>query len=392
MTRAVSRPSFAAAPGRFLALAFALALAGCGQSQPERNFAADPNAAVVGQFVAGRPLSAPVSPKDLRDDSASFAVLDLPYDAVRNGRVTEKQFLNGWRQSMSLDRTKEAGDWNDLSIDILAFAGTGGRGHLVLQKPTQEGVRREILSRFRGISMRIVNRPMHNALGPFGLAIGAGPGDMRCAFAWQWVENLPAAARGERGGASGNGEMTASIRMRLCRRGATADELAQWFEQLSVSRENIARAEDAMRRNMAIHGIDGQEGASGAVTAADTTPTGAIDSLESTLLGGGEGIAAPPREPARRVRRGSRRAAPAEAPGFAPASTIPVMPADGRRYLGPVSDMRGAAPQYAPVAAAAPSPPSAHGAGFGPALNAGLPAQAYRGPAGARAISPYGGQ
>ncbi len=42
----------------------------------------------------------------------------MPPDAVRNGRVTEKQFLNGWRQSMSLDKSKEGGDWNDLSLEI----------------------------------------------------------------------------------------------------------------------------------------------------------------------------------------------------------------------------------------------------------------------------------
>lgn len=387
------RPSAAA-----LCAAFALSLAACGQSQPERSFATDPNAAVTGQFVAGQTLSAPISAADLKDDSAGFSVLVLPPEAVRNGRVTEKQFINGWRQSMSLDKTKEGGDWNDISIDVQSAPGGGGRGEIVMAKPTQESIRREILARFQGAPMRIVNRPMANALGPYGLAIGAGSGGLRCAFAWQWVDNFAAGGRGEKSGFFSNGDMPASIRMRLCRRGVTADELAGWYEQLGVSPQNLARIADSMRRNMTIQGIEGQAGvaaAGGLGPVVSGEPggrgrmTASVDSLESSLLGGEPMEVVPTYRPAKRaVRRAARKAAPAEpaaeseAPALAPAAPAPAVPSDGRRYLGPVSDAGGGSPQYAASA------PAGRGAGFGAAID-GLPAQALRGPSGQRAITPY---
>jgi hypothetical protein len=224
-------------------------LAGCGPSQPERAFATDPNAAVTGQFAAGQALSAPITAKSLRDETANFAVISLPPAAVRGGgRVVDKQFLNGWRQSTSLDTAREGGDWNDLSIDIQGAPGSGDRSEIAISKPTQDGVRREILARFRSTPMRIVNRPMYNSLGPYGLAIGAA-GAVRCAYAWQWVDNLPAAIRGEKATFFNSGEMAASIRMRLCRRGVTADELAQWYEEVTVSPQNLARVAEAIRAN-----------------------------------------------------------------------------------------------------------------------------------------------
>ncbi|WP_442755149.1 cellulose biosynthesis protein BcsN [Methylocystis sp. JAN1] len=374
-----------------LCAAFALGLAACGQSQPERSFATDPNAAVTGQFVAGQTLSAPITAADLKDDTASFAILTLPPEVVRNGRVTEKQYVNGWRQSMSLDKTKEGGDWNDLSIEVQSAPPSGGRGELVIGKPTQEGVRREILARFQGTPMRIVNRPMFNSLGPYGLAIGAGAGGLRCAFAWQWVENFAAGGRGEKSGFFSSGDMPASIRMRLCRRGVTADELAAWFEQLGVSQQNLARIADSMRRNMAIQGIEGQAGAPGALGPIVSAQPGggrvraSVDSLESSLLGGGGEPAevVPASRPAKRaVRRTARKAGPAEPAAEQPEAPVgapaPSVPSDGRRYLGPVSDA-GGGPQYAASA------PPARGAGFGAAID-GLPAQALRGP---RAVAPY---
>ncbi|WP_424360872.1 cellulose biosynthesis protein BcsN [Methylocystis parvus] len=408
MTRSNGLPSLSRRMAAALCAAFSLGLAACGQSQPERTFATDPNAAVTGQFVAGQTLSAPITSADLKDDTANFSVLTLPPEAVRNGRVTEKQFINGWRQSMSLDKAKEGGDWNDLSVEVQSAPPGGARGELVMAKPTQDSIRREILARFQGTPMRIVNRPLFNALGPYGLAIGAGAGGLRCAFAWQWVDNFGAGGRGEKSGFFSNGDMPASIRMRLCRRGVTADELASWYEHLGVSEQNLARIADSMRRNMAIQGIEGQTGLMGGslMGGPASAPGGSlgpvvtaepgggrvrasVDSLEGSLFGGAaerDEIAPAPRPAKRAVRRAARKAPPAEpaaeteAPAPAPAQApTPSVPSDGRRYLGPVSDAGGGSGQYAASA------PAGRGAGFGTAID-GLPAQALRGP---RAITPY---
>ena len=378
MTTAVSRPFASVLRAPLFCALLALTLAACGQSQPERGLAADPDAAAIGQFVAGRTLSAPVSAAAPKDDTAGLSVLVPPSPAVRNGRVTEKQYLNGWRQSMSLDKGKEGGDWNDLVLEIQTAPGAGGRGEITLAKPTQEGVRREILARFPGMPMRVVTRPMQNALGSYGLAVGAGAGGLRCAYAWQWVENLQAAAAGQKGVSFfGGGEGAASIRMRLCRRGVTADELAQWYAQIAVSPENLARVAEAMRRNQGV--METAAAGSGALgpVVGGRGATVPVDSLESSLIGAAPAAGARP--PRRAARQAVRRAAPAAAapePAGLPPSSY-----DGPRYLGPVSGAGG--PQYA--ADAAP-----RGAGFGRVVDGGLPPQAFRGPAGARAITqPY---
>lgn len=344
-------------------------LAACGPNQPERQFSADADSAITGQFIAGQTLSAPIT---ARAEASNFAVVALPEAAGRGGKVAEKQFLNGWRQSMSLDRAKMAGDWNDLTIEIQAAApGEDRRGQMRIAKPTAEGVRREILARFRGAPMRIVNRPMQNRLGPFGLAVGAGAGGIRCAFAWQWVDNIAVAARGERVNFFNSGETPASIRLRLCRRGVTADDLAMWYEQLEVDPANIARIAEAMRQNAQTQSIDG------GAQAVD-----ASDSLEATLIGDRREAAPRAGGARRRVAHRPRRAAPFAEPETEAPMTTPSSPsASGPRYLGAVGQ---ANPQYVSSA-----PIGSRGAGFGPVrLDPGLPAQAYRGPATARAIVP----
>lgn len=364
-------------PIRILLLAaFAASLAACNQSQPESRLSSDADSAVTAQFVAGQTLSAPITGAN---NAPSFAVLTLPSGAGKPGKLTEKQFVNGWRQNTSLDRAKIAGDWNDLSIDIQSEEPTDNYSNQIrVSKPTQEGIRREILARFHNAPMRIVSKPMYNALGPFGLAVGAGPGNMRCAFAWQWLANLPAAARGEKANFFNSGEMAASIRMRLCRHGVTADKLAEWFEGLEITdRANVARIVEALRQNAQTQTV------SGGVQVVDNS-----DSLEATLIGASRTERAS-NGGGRAYRRHAhhRRRAPAdEAPEAAPAPlTTPSSPsADGRRYLGPVESV---SPPYIPS-----SPSGSSGAGFGPArVNPGLPAQAYRGPAGSRAITPPAG-
>jgi len=351
-----------------LAAAFCLLLSACGQSQPEPRFTADADAAVTGQFIAGKTLSAPIS--SARPETSGFAILSLP-DAAGRGKLTEKQFLNGWRQSASLDHAKMAGGSNDLTIEIQsAPPGDDRRGLLQIAKPTQEGVRREILARFPGTPMRIVNRPMHNRLGPFGLAVGASAGGMRCAFAWQWVDNLAVAARGERASFFNSGETPASIRLRLCRRGVTADDLALWFEEIDADPANIARIADAMKQNAQ-------------VATASAQVVDSSDSLEATLIGGSRAVAqhGPARRHAAHRPRGAAPAMPA-GPGPMTPVTTPTSPgASGPRYLGAIGN-EGA--QYA-----ASGPLGSRGAGFGPVrLDPGLPAQAYRGPSTARAVVP----
>ena len=212
-----------------------LTLSACSVAEPDRPFVARVDAPPSGASV-GEPLSAPISAKR----TSSLAILSLPDEGPAPGKLTERQYSNGWRQSVSLGTAKTESDWNDLSIDIQTEPPETGRGaQIPMGKPSQEGIRHEIIARFPHTAMRIVTRPMRNALGPFGLAIGADAGDMRCAFAWQWVDDIHSAAKG--GGSSLGGGAPASIRMRICRTGVTADQLANQFERLEITSENIDR-------------------------------------------------------------------------------------------------------------------------------------------------------
>ncbi|MCX7899324.1 MAG: cellulose biosynthesis protein BcsN, partial [Methylocystis sp.] len=234
-------------------------------------------------------------------------------------------------------------------------------------------VRREIVSRFKGVPMRIVGRPMTNALGPFGLAIGAGPGGLRCAYAWQWLDNFTAAARGERSTFFNSGDMPASIRMRVCRRGLTVDQLAGWYEQLTVTdMAHVTRIVEAIPREAPVDVASNGAGAS----LVDSS-----DSLEATLIGGASPSAAAPRRSARhaayagRRRHGAASAAPEAPAPYAP-HFAPVSPsADGRQYLAP------------PAGAPAARLPGVVRTGA-PPIDPSLPARAYRGPSAARAITP----
>jgi hypothetical protein len=342
-----------------------LALAACSPSQPERSLLGAADAAGVGSYPPGQTLSEPIV---ARKEASGFAVLALPAAAGRAGKLTEKQFGNGWRQSVSLDGAKIAGDWNDLTIEIQSQpAAAGETGELRLAKPTEEGIRKEILARFPATPMRIVTRPQRNALGPFGLAIGAGEGSLRCAFAWQWLDNLPAAARGEKANFFNSGEMAASIRMRLCRSGVSADDLALWYERLDVTdAKNVDRIVEALRNSPA------GGAASPIVSRADSLE--ALVVADRRSVGVAKERSAPAPAPA--PKPSARRAAPPRAPGEPRAReplTSPDSPsADGRRYL-------------APAPGAAPQPPAAPAAPFS---SAALPAQALRGPSAARAIVP----
>lgn len=361
----------------FLAAPLALGLAACSPGQQERGLAVDPVAA--GQSASGVMLSEPVTG---RSETRSFAVLALPADAGRAGRLTEKQFANGWRQNLALDGGKEAGDWNALSIDIqTATPGERQSNAISIDKPTPEGVRREILARIHGAPMRIVGRPMHNALGSFGLAVGAGPDGLRCALAWQWVENLRAVARGEGRSLFNSGEMPASIRMRLCRRGVSADQLAEWYGQLQIADvANVERIAEAMQR-----AAEGRAGEMGPGALVDNSA-----SLENTLIRSADDDAGVTRRDARRhaARHAARRRPTPESESEfespAPMTTPSSPSVDGRQYLAPVPGASASAgPGYAPSA----PPQTPRGAGFGPVrLDPGLPAQAYRGPSTARAI------
>lgn len=372
-----------------------LALSACSASQGDRGYVGHADGVLSGEVVGGRQAS------EKQFETASKFILVLPAGAGPLNSLVEKPYANGWRQSMSLDSKKVAGDWNDLAIDIRFEEGGRAGAKIPMGPPSQDGVKREILARFPGTPMHIVGRPMSNALGPFGLAVGAA-GNIRCAFAWQWVEDLRGSRSGEIGGLLLSKATPASIRMRLCRPGVTADQLASWFEQLTLADLSVLdRITAEWKQGSAVADAaspaatsSASASSSAAVAAAPTAVAGAEvvggNTLETSLVGQRAAstkvasvasikvaTAAPQRRRhyAAAARRTASRAPQQEtvepAAVVAPPSTN--LQPQGGRYLAPVG---ASTAQYG-----APQPSG--GAGFGQAhLDPGLPAQAYRGPAG----------
>jgi len=365
-------------------LPIALALAGCGKSVSEsRLFARDES-----PTVATIPVAA-------SSGSASFAqaVMLLPIEAGAVTRIRERHYTNGSRQEivMGWDAYSKAEDILEVSIET-DTSQPGGRDQLQMSKPSERGIRSEILSRFPKTPMNIVTRPMQNAFGTFGLAIGKQANGARCIFAWQWIDDIRSVGQNRSGFAkmssliSGRGT-PASIRVRLCHNSTTVDQLASYMEALQLGDPEALMRILTMDRK-SLEPLTPVSTLSAGRIAAVAVPVNQ-GTLESALDGGAapRPAAAPPRvrpKPAKRTAARQPRndddgaetttrpmaSPPMAAPAPIEPPAAPMMTQQqptGPRYLGPV-------PQQQPGGyAGAPAPQPQR-------LNPSLPPQAYRGP------------
>ena len=227
-------------------LILALGLSACSTMPTRGVFAVDPTPTGA---TAGPPAAQGVEAR-----SGGASILALPAEARVRGGLEERRYANGWRQSVALDRALMGKGWNELTVDMrVAPAGSGREGEIPMGRPTEEGVRQELAMRFPTTRMRILAKPLRNELGPFGLAVGPGPEGTRCAFAWQWVDDLRAVARPDVAATTivRGDEIPASIRLRLCRKGVAEQQLAEWFSRLRATEAaNVERVVEAARNGV----------------------------------------------------------------------------------------------------------------------------------------------
>lgn len=327
---------------------FVLGLSAC-SATPDHGLLARVDSTPIGATSGASP---PVRGVDAK--SGASAILALPSQAHVRGGLEERRYANGWRQSVPLDRAVAAKGWNELTVDIRTDEAAVRDGAIPMGKPTEDGLRRELALRFPTTQMRIVAKPLQNALGPFGLAVGAGTNGMRCAFAWQWVDDLRAVStRGDATGSSviRGAEIPASIRLRVCRKGVTEEQFADWFTRLQATEAiNVARVVEAARGGAAA--VDeapaagnGGERIAPPATLASVVPTSVAPTSAET--------------PAHRPKRRTARKPKAAPPRLEEPATTEV-----RRYQPP-----------ARTAAAASR------------LDPGLPPQAYAGPPATKAAA-----
>jgi hypothetical protein len=333
-------------------LALPLAACSSSSSEPARYSAIDTTPISV---IAASPTQ-----------TGSQGLLQISPEAGPILQVRERDTSNGFHQDLVLGWAKEGHPENRIEIDVITKPAQKGVG-----KPTEAGIRSEILSRYLSVPMKIVLKPRENGLGTFGLAIGVRGDGARCMFAWQWVEDMRD-ARGSRSGfAKMMGRSTpASIRVAICRRDMTLDALATLVESLAIAGDvDLDRviAANSMTR-VTLAGSDTR----GNGMVAELSP-----SLES-LVGAKQPVAKQADKP-KQVRRAKRPANNDVAQRSAPLQTPAVQPAlggsdRGPRYMAPIA--ASAVPAYGRAVTYTGAPATTASTSLDPTL----PPQAYRGP------------
>ncbi|MDR7037753.1 hypothetical protein J2X36_002504 [Methylobacterium sp. BE186] len=328
--------------------------------------------ATQGRQSAGRAMpDGFFSALDTRPPAKSGPLVSLP----RSGAVTnvdETTYANGRRQRISLE-----GPNSRSRIEIMLR--TGGRGGLPMDKPTRAGIAGELAQLASEGSYRIVRRPIRNRYGQFGVALSA-----RCAYAWQWIDNL----RGQdRGLDWTGGEVAASLRVEHCQRGPTTPEaLLADLERLSIrtgSGQEPAPWSPRPRRRI-VRAAEPQEPAPAPVPAPAAIPPlpapapVAINSSRTLVT------AAPQRPPQYLSGEAARPQAGAAAGEVGQSFAVPRPSGQGGASLDQprfLSERVATAPADRRAGeTAAPPPPVPVRAPQPERLSADVPAQAYRGP------------
>ncbi len=390
---------------RLLLLPLALSLGGCTFGFMQKDYVSRSETIpvrAVPASVGTIPVQGVPAESDAAAEARRIAALLLPETAGQILRIREKNFVNGTRQEIVIATDK--GTYGENVIDVHIRTAEPSAKHvnpMMIGPPSESGIRTEILSRFPDVPMNIVTRPMRNALGPFGLAIGRHPAGSRCIFAWQWIDDLRESSPGMSNLVKMNALMSgrglaASIRIRLCRSDSTVDQLAGHIEGLragsSDALERIARMDrrDADGETVAVNGVRG-------------TPL--LKPVSSQSLEAA--IARPAAKPAAPVQTAQAKPKPKPQPAKQaeppkPRRVVEQAPKPARQTAPPPLPQPVAAPQPAPTYAAPPTaavPPNAYGqrylapvagvtapaayggaAGNRAAGNLALPPQAYRGP------------
>jgi hypothetical protein len=108
---------------------------------------------------------------------------------------------------------------------VVAQAPADGQAEMEPARPSRAGIAAELAAAFPEGSMRVVDDPLYNAYGPFGMAVGLSEG-RTCAYGWQWIADQPR-LRQPAGSA-------VSWRITYCRKDATPGQLAAIMKQVAV--------------------------------------------------------------------------------------------------------------------------------------------------------------
>ena len=156
------------------------------------------------------------------------AVISVLSDHASAGGVLQETPLDGG----AVKRVRDG-------ITIAVPTDPRGHGPALFGKPYEPAIRAELAAAFPGIAMQVMTRASTDVYGPYGLALGRTEGDVRCLYAWQWIDDTRVIARAELPGPVG-------VRVRLCRAGRSFDELAAEVDHLTLGRDAPATGASAI--------------------------------------------------------------------------------------------------------------------------------------------------
>ncbi len=276
-------------------------------------------------------------------EAARSPLAALPAAAGAVAGVKSRGYVDGVRQDIALN----GGAVRTIGNGITVLARTSRQQTLdeavPLYKPTEGAIRSEIGAQFPHLPMQVVERPASNGYGPYGLALGRAPGNVHCAYMWQWID----ANRLPRGGDLVG---PASVRVRLCRADMSFDAMAAVMDQLVIAPAGAAPVPQGAAPSDLRQAAEPQ-----VIVAADVAPEPREAEPDVAPL-------AAPAHRARRHRVAHRRPRPVVVDAVAVREAAPPI-GDGPRYMSAVATAPSAAPQPA-----------------APVLPADLPPQAYSGP------------
>jgi Cellulose biosynthesis protein BcsN len=109
-------------------------------------------------------------------------------------------------------------------------------GSEVLHQPSDAEIQDELAAKFPGVTMRVVTAPSPDASGPERIAIGRANDGTRCLYAWRWSDAVRVAS--DPSGIAtiaaifSQKAMPASLRIRLCTKYVSLDDLASLAGQI----------------------------------------------------------------------------------------------------------------------------------------------------------------
>jgi hypothetical protein len=197
-----------------LALVGATLLSGCNLPPPYLGPGQDPKTATLLQEVP--PTAALVLPPP-----GSLAVVT----------VLERRYANALTQTVVLANDSAVSGENTIEATFFGPVGPGAaQGDTLRWRPLDPvRISEEMIDKFPGVRMTRSPYYVQNGYGPFGYGVGRPRGGGTCLYAWQQIEP----PRNKFGEPKSRGSI--SLRVRLCRAGATEEDLLRFMYGLVIS-------------------------------------------------------------------------------------------------------------------------------------------------------------